>query len=66
MSKINLTLRWLKRAQKYLKKKRDLESTCCTKILESAKSLEKVNEKATKIMNKNVDDLYNDTRKWHG
>ncbi len=34
--------------------------------LDSAKSLEKFNEKSTKIMNKNVNDLYNDARKWHG
>ena len=34
--------------------------------LESVKSLEKINKKATKILNKHVNDLYNDARKWHG
>ena len=34
--------------------------------ISDAKSLEKVNEKTTKIMNKHVNDLYNDARKWHG
>ena len=69
MSKKNSGLGPLECDKKFLtknKKNKSSESTCCSNILESAKSLEKVNEKTTKIMNKHVNDLYNDARKWHG
>jgi hypothetical protein len=69
MSKKNSRLGPLERVKKFLKiskNNKSSEPTCCSNILESAKSLEKVHKETTKIMNKNVDDLYNDARKWHG